>query len=51
MNLKNLHIENKAVQTNVLFEPTEKVISIQQAVIFLCSSGITPKAQKCRATI
>lgn len=29
MNLKNLHIENKAVQTNVLFEPTEKVISMQ----------------------
>ena len=31
MNLKNLHTENKAVQTNVLFEPTEKVISMQIA--------------------
>ena len=31
MNLKNLHTEEKAVQTNVLFEPTEKVISMQIA--------------------
>ena len=31
MNLKNLHSENKAVQTNLLFEPTEKVISMQIA--------------------
>jgi quercetin dioxygenase-like cupin family protein len=31
MNLKNLHIENKAVQTSILFEPTEKVISLQIA--------------------
>ncbi|MCI4442490.1 MAG: cupin domain-containing protein [Lentimicrobium sp.] len=32
MNLKNLHTENKAVQTKVLFEPTEsKVISLQIA--------------------
>jgi quercetin dioxygenase-like cupin family protein len=32
MNLKNLHTENKPVQTKVLFEPTEsKVISLQIA--------------------
>ena len=31
MNLKKLHTENKAVQTSVLFEPTEKVISMQIA--------------------
>ena len=31
MNLKNLHPENKAVQTSVLFEPKEKVISLQIA--------------------
>ncbi len=32
MNLKNLHTENKAVQTNVLFQPTDgKVISLQIA--------------------
>ena len=32
MNLKNLHQENKAVQTKVVFEPTEsKVISLQIA--------------------
>jgi quercetin dioxygenase-like cupin family protein len=31
MNLQDLHTENKAVQTNVLFEPTEKVISLQIA--------------------
>jgi quercetin dioxygenase-like cupin family protein len=32
MNLKNLHTENKAVQTNVLFQPTNgKVISLQIA--------------------
>lgn len=31
MNLKDLHTENKAVQTNVMFEATEKVISIQIA--------------------
>jgi quercetin dioxygenase-like cupin family protein len=32
MNLKNVHTENKAVQTKVLFEPTEsKVISLQIA--------------------
>ena len=32
MNLKNLHTENKAVQTKVLFEPTEsRVISLQIA--------------------
>lgn len=31
MNLKNLHTEEKAVQTNVLFEPTQNVISIQIA--------------------
>jgi quercetin dioxygenase-like cupin family protein len=32
MNLKNLHTENKAVQTKVLFESTEsKVISLQIA--------------------
>ena len=31
MILKNLHSENKAVQTNLLFEPTEKVISMQIA--------------------
>jgi len=29
MNLKDLHTENKAVQTSILFEPTEKVISLQ----------------------
>lgn len=29
MNLKDLHTENKAVQTNAMFEPTEKVISMQ----------------------
>lgn len=29
MNLTNLHTENKAVQTSILFEPTEKVISLQ----------------------
>ena len=31
MNLQDLHTEKKAVQTNVLFEPTEKVISMQIA--------------------
>ena len=32
MNLKNLHTENKPVQTKVVFEPTEsKVISLQIA--------------------
>ena len=32
MNLKNLHTENKAVQTNLLFQPTDgKVISLQIA--------------------
>lgn len=32
MNLKNLHTENKAVQTNVMFQPTDgKVISLQIA--------------------
>ena len=31
MNLQDLHTENKAVQTSVLFEPTEKVISMQIA--------------------
>ena len=31
MNLKNLHTENLAVQINVVFEPTEKVISMQIA--------------------
>ena len=31
MNLKDLHTENKAVQTLVVFEPTEKVISMQIA--------------------
>jgi len=31
MNLKNLHTESKAVQTKVLFEPKEKVISLQIA--------------------
>ena len=31
MNLKNLHTENKPVQTNILFEPTQHVISIQIA--------------------
>lgn len=30
MNLKNLHTENKAVQTHLLFQPTEaKVVSLQ----------------------
>ncbi len=29
MNLKDLHTEKKEVQTNVLFEPKEKVISLQ----------------------
>jgi quercetin dioxygenase-like cupin family protein len=29
MNIKNLHTENNAVQTSILFEPTEKVISLQ----------------------
>lgn len=31
MILKNLHTENKAVQTSLLFEPIEKVISLQIA--------------------
>jgi quercetin dioxygenase-like cupin family protein len=31
MNLKDLHTENKAVQTQILFEPREKVISMQIA--------------------
>ena len=32
MNLKNLHTENRAVQTSVLFQPTDgKVISLQIA--------------------
>ncbi len=32
MNLKNLHTENKAVQTSVMFQPTDgKVISLQIA--------------------
>jgi quercetin dioxygenase-like cupin family protein len=30
-NLKNLHTEQKDVQTNALFEPKEKVISLQIA--------------------
>ena len=52
MNLKNLHTEEKAVQTNVLFETTQNVISIQIAkgeqlkehitkvpVLLVCVSG------------
>ena len=31
MNLKELHTQQKAVQTNALFEPREKVISLQIA--------------------
>ena len=31
MNLQDLHTEEKAVQTSVLFEPTQNVISIQIA--------------------
>lgn len=32
MNLKNLHTEKKAVQTNLLFQPTDgKVVSLQIA--------------------
>ena len=31
MNLKDLHTEQKAVQTNAMFTPTEKVISMQIA--------------------
>ena len=31
MNLKDLHTEQKAVQTNAIFIPTEKVISLQIA--------------------
>jgi quercetin dioxygenase-like cupin family protein len=31
MNLKKLHTENKPVQTQLLFESTEKVISLQIA--------------------
>jgi quercetin dioxygenase-like cupin family protein len=31
MNLKHLHTEKMAVQINVIFEPTEKVISMQIA--------------------
>lgn len=31
MNLKNVHTEQKVVQTAVLFEPTEKVIAMQIA--------------------
>ena len=31
MNLKDLHTEQKAVQTSALFEPNEKVISLQIA--------------------
>lgn len=32
MNLKNLHTENKAVQTSLLFQPTDgKVVSLQIA--------------------
>ena len=31
MNLKDLHTEQKAVQTNAVFEPHEKVISMQIA--------------------
>lgn len=31
MNLQDLHTEIKAVQTSILFEPTEKVISMQIA--------------------
>jgi quercetin dioxygenase-like cupin family protein len=31
LNLKNIYTENKAVQTSVLFEPIEKVISMQIA--------------------
>ena len=31
LNLKRLHTENKEVQTTVIFEPTEKVISLQIA--------------------
>lgn len=31
MNLQDLHTEGKAVQTNVLFEPSQNVISIQIA--------------------
>ena len=29
MNLKDVHTEQKAVQTKAIFEPTEKVISLQ----------------------
>ena len=52
MNLQDLHTENKAVQTSILFEPTEKVISMQIAkgetlkehiskipVLLVCVSG------------
>lgn len=31
MNLKDLHPDNKTVQTSILFDPTEKVISLQIA--------------------
>lgn len=31
MNLKDLHTEQKAVQTSALFEPNERVISLQIA--------------------
>lgn len=42
MNLKNLHTENKAVQTNVLFQPTDgKVISLQIAKNEQLSEHIT----------
>ena len=52
MNIQDLHTEEKAVQTSVLFEPTEKVISMQIAkgetlkehiskipVLLVCVSG------------
>ena len=42
MNLKNLHTENKAVQTNVMFEPKDgKVISLQIAKNEQLSEHIT----------
>lgn len=42
MNLKDLHTENKAVQTNVLFQPIDgKVISLQIAKNEQLSEHIT----------
>ena len=41
MHLKNLHTEKKAVQTKVLFEPNEKVISLQIAKDEQLSEHIT----------